>query len=204
MTLDRRRTNRSQERIRVNDGSNHGYRSCIDCGCYEPFQGLTDQCCIKLHGIDCVFQDPEASGPGTNDNTTAQSSRDATHPSASDGQDATRIIGDDRDVPSSSGSRRTVTEESQREIVRNNDTAPAVNANQNAQQPSWMETTLSEQAEIMDERYTHSRMFIQEDIVEAQVMSTLPDARRETPEGSTHSTSEPEDENSPMRPYQLD
>ena len=73
----------------------------------------------------------------------------------SDGQDATRIIGDGRDVPSSSGSRRTVTEESQREIVRNNATALAVNANQNAQQPSWMETTLSEQAEIMDERYTH-------------------------------------------------
>ena len=115
----------------------------------------------------------------------------------SDGQDATRIIGDGLGVPS----RATIM---LREFVGNNATAPAVSANQNAQQPSWMETALSEQAEIMDERYTHSRVFVQEDIVEDQIMGALPDARRETPEGSTHSTSEPEDENSPMRPYQLD
>ena len=123
----------------------------------------------------------------------------------SDGQDATRIIGDDRDVPSSSGSRRTVTEESQREIVRNNATAPAVNANQNAQQPSWMETTLSDEAEIMDDvvGYTQARVFIR-NVVEDLVMSALPDALGKTPEGSTPSTSESEDENSPMRPYQLD
>ena len=116
----------------------------------------------------------------------------------SDGQDATRIIGDGNGlgVPS----RATIM---LREFLGNNATAPAVSANQNAQQPSWMETTLSDEAEIMDERYTPSKRFLR-DVVEDLVMSALPDARRETPEGSTHSTSEPEDENSPMRPYQLD
>ena len=116
----------------------------------------------------------------------------------SDGQDATRIIGDGNGlgVPS----RATIM---LREFLGNNATAPAVSANQNAQQPSWMETTLSDEAEIMDERYTPSKRFLR-DVVEDLVMSALPDARRETPEGSTPSTSEPEDENSPMRPYQLD
>ena len=118
----------------------------------------------------------------------------------SDGQDATRIIGDGNGlgVPS----RATIM---LREFLGNNATAPAVSANQNAQQPSWMETTLSDEAEIMDERYTPSKRFLR-DVVEDLVMSAF-DGRSETPEGSTPSTSEtPEGwtRNSPMRPYQLD
>ena len=113
----------------------------------------------------------------------------------SDGQDATRIIGDGLGVPS----RATIM---LREFVGNNAAAPAVSANQNAQQPPWMETTLSDEAEIMDERYTPSKRFLR-DVVEDLVMSAF-DGRSETPEGSTPSTSESEDENSPMRPYQLD
>ena len=113
----------------------------------------------------------------------------------SDGQDATRIIGDGLGVPS----RATIM---LREFVGNNATAPAVSANQNAQQPPWMETTLSGEAEIMDERYTPSKRFLR-DVVGDLVMSAS-DGRSETPEGSTPSTSESEDGNSPMRPYQLD
>ena len=32
-------------------------RSCLNCGCYEPFQDLTDECCYVIRGEHCVFAD---------------------------------------------------------------------------------------------------------------------------------------------------
>ena len=34
-------------------------RACIRCGCYEPFQDITDECCFQRHGTSCVFLKPE-------------------------------------------------------------------------------------------------------------------------------------------------
>ena len=37
-------------------------RACIRCGCYEPFQDITDECCFQRHGTSCVFLKPENAG----------------------------------------------------------------------------------------------------------------------------------------------
>ena len=35
--------------------------ACKICGCYEPFQGLTDECCLKKTNKDCIFDNPPMS-----------------------------------------------------------------------------------------------------------------------------------------------
>ena len=35
------------------------WRVCTRCGCYEPFQDKTDECCRVEFGLACVFADPE-------------------------------------------------------------------------------------------------------------------------------------------------
>ena len=43
----------------------HNLRSCLRCGCLEPFQDMTDMCCRTLSGRDCIFsleQQPAADG----------------------------------------------------------------------------------------------------------------------------------------------
>ena len=34
-----------------------GWRVCGRCGCQEPFQGITEECCMKTEGRECVFAD---------------------------------------------------------------------------------------------------------------------------------------------------
>jgi hypothetical protein len=34
------------------------YRACFRCGCYEPFQDLTDECCFAETGKKCIFLRP--------------------------------------------------------------------------------------------------------------------------------------------------
>ena len=34
-------------------------RACIKCGCYEPFQDRTDECCRRVYGKPCVFLERE-------------------------------------------------------------------------------------------------------------------------------------------------
>ena len=31
------------------------WRICINCGCYEPFERLTEECCWNEFGKECVF-----------------------------------------------------------------------------------------------------------------------------------------------------
>ena len=33
---------------------------CVNCRVYEPFQNITDICCLTLHGSRCVFRDADA------------------------------------------------------------------------------------------------------------------------------------------------
>ena len=40
------------------DYSMLGWRACLECGCYEPFQCMTEECCWKTSGRSCVFQIP--------------------------------------------------------------------------------------------------------------------------------------------------
>ena len=35
-------------------------RVCVNCRVYEPFQNITDICCLTLHGASCVFRDADA------------------------------------------------------------------------------------------------------------------------------------------------
>ena len=36
--------------------------ACRVCGCYEPFQGLTDECCLNKTNKDCIFGTPPLPG----------------------------------------------------------------------------------------------------------------------------------------------
>ena len=36
--------------------------ACRVCGCYEPFQGLTDECCLNKRNKDCIFDTPPMPG----------------------------------------------------------------------------------------------------------------------------------------------
>ena len=40
------------------------WRVCIICGCYEPFQVMTDTCCLTERGVACIFP-PQGSSVGT-------------------------------------------------------------------------------------------------------------------------------------------
>ena len=35
---------------------------CRVCGCFEPFQGLTDECCLNKKNKDCIFGTPPLPG----------------------------------------------------------------------------------------------------------------------------------------------
>ena len=36
--------------------------ACRVCGCFEPFQGLTDECCLNKTNKDCIFGTPPLPG----------------------------------------------------------------------------------------------------------------------------------------------
>ena len=36
--------------------------ACRVCGCFEPFQGLTDECCLNKRNKDCIFGTPPLPG----------------------------------------------------------------------------------------------------------------------------------------------
>ena len=40
------------------------WRICINCGCYEPFQYLTEECCWNEFQKECVFTTTLASPQG--------------------------------------------------------------------------------------------------------------------------------------------
>ena len=42
----------ASERLRLSDCA---MRSCRQCGRFEPFQDLTEECCWAVHGVRCVF-----------------------------------------------------------------------------------------------------------------------------------------------------
>ena len=43
---------RPQQRV---EGPINNWRICINCGCYEPFERCTDECCFNEFGKECVF-----------------------------------------------------------------------------------------------------------------------------------------------------
>ena len=50
-------TNPREEVKKPEDRRSSGFRICQNCGCYEPFAGMTDLCCRTTHGQDCDFGD---------------------------------------------------------------------------------------------------------------------------------------------------
>ena len=40
-------------------GKQKGMATCLKCGCYEPFQDMTEECCRATNGSSCVFHLPE-------------------------------------------------------------------------------------------------------------------------------------------------
>ena len=41
-------------------GSSAKWRSCINCGVFEPFQFITEECCSVERGTQCIFKDHDA------------------------------------------------------------------------------------------------------------------------------------------------
>ena len=40
----------------VRNAARQPHRACNRCGCYEPFAGATDECCINKYGEHCQFE----------------------------------------------------------------------------------------------------------------------------------------------------
>ena len=47
-----------QGKIRISDEST-GLRVCKHCSVFEPFQNITDECCMTKYGVQCIFDDLE-------------------------------------------------------------------------------------------------------------------------------------------------
>ena len=39
------------------------WRACSQCGCYEPFQHITAECCLASYGVPCTFGDSDMPAP---------------------------------------------------------------------------------------------------------------------------------------------
>ena len=57
-----RKTSRTNESSRTHPAlvptgahNAHGWRVCVQCGVFEPFQILTEECCMKENGKPCIF-----------------------------------------------------------------------------------------------------------------------------------------------------
>ena len=44
-------------------GPENTWRVCINCSCYEPFEGQTDECCRTESGVACIYA-PQGSSVG--------------------------------------------------------------------------------------------------------------------------------------------
>ena len=38
------------------------FRVCTKCRCYEPFRGMTEECCLRVRSQACVFADESRRG----------------------------------------------------------------------------------------------------------------------------------------------